>query len=126
MNQALSILLVEDDATLKEMYQIRLEQEGFKVVEVDTGEEALSAIAQNKFDLVLLDIMLPGISGLDVLSKLRTEEATKDLPIIILSALATDEDKMRGQEHGATAYIAKSEATPKEVIDKIKDTLNAS
>jgi len=125
MNQTPSILLVEDDAVLKEMYQIRLEQAGFKATIVETGEDALTVIKNQSFDLVLLDIMLPKISGLDVLQKLREGEDTKDLPIVILSALATDEDKMRAKELGATDYFAKSETTPKDMIVKIKEILHA-
>ncbi len=125
MNQAPSILLVEDDLILQEMYRIRLEQAGFRVTELVSGEEALRAIANNKFDLVLLDIMLPGVSGLDVLAELKDNDSTKDLPVIMLSALSTDEDKMRGREFGATDYIAKSESTPREVVAKIKSILDA-
>jgi len=107
------------------MYQIRLEQAGFKATIVETGEDALTVIKNQSFDLVLLDIMLPKISGLDVLQKLREGEDTKDLPIVILSALATDEDKMRAKELGATDYFAKSETTPKDMIVKIKEILHA-
>ena len=126
MNQTPSILLVEDDAILKEMYQISLEKAGFKMTAVDTGEDALTVIENHAFDLVLLDIMLPKISGLDVLQKLREGEATKDLPIVILSALGTDEDKMRAKELGATDYLTKSETTPKDMTERIKEILHAN
>ena len=115
-----TVLLVEDDAVLKEMYLARFASEGFKTIEVGSGEEAKEKIEADKIDLVLLDIMLPGqLSGLDVLSWLRGREETKDLPVLLLSALATDEDKMRGHEMGANGYLSKSELTPEQVVEKI-------
>lgn len=124
MNQPAKILFVEDDPILRPMYADRIREEGYQVDDVITGEQAQQKLEQNKYDLVLLDVMLPKMSGLDVLQWARGRAETKDLPIVLLSALETDEDKTRGRELGATAYIAKAESTPKTVVEDIKRYLN--
>lgn len=124
MNQPANILFVEDDPILRPMYADRIREEGYQVDDVVTGEEAQKKLEEQKYDLVLLDVMLPKMSGLDVLQWARERAETKELPILLLSALETDEDKTRGRELGATAYIAKAESTPKTVVEDIKRYLN--
>lgn len=123
MSRAKKVLLVEDDKVLSEMYITRFNEESFEVQLTGSGEEAKNLLQNNEYDLVLLDIMLPGISGLDVLAWVRENEKLKNLPVFLLSALSTDEDKMRGKELGATGYLAKSETTPEQIVDSIKGAL---
>lgn len=119
-----TILLVEDDPILREMYVERLGQEHYQVIDVGSGEAAQEIISRQLLDVILLDIMLPGVSGLDLLALIREQAATKDLPVVLLSALGTAEDKIRGQELGATIYLAKAETTPGEVINEVKKILH--
>lgn len=118
-----TILLVEDDAVLSEMYLERFKGEKWAAVCVHTGEEAKQVLEKEPVGLVLLDIMLPGISGLDVLAWIRATESIKELPVFLLSALNTEEDKTRGRELGATGYLAKSETTPEQVVATVKKYL---
>jgi two-component system, OmpR family, phosphate regulon response regulator PhoB len=118
-----TILLVDDDLTLREMYEERLKAEGFRIIQASNGEEALLKAKETKADVVLLDIMMPKINGFDVLKFLKTNNETKDIPVIILSALIQDVDRAEGKKLGAFDYIVKSETMPGEVIAKIKAAL---
>ena len=119
------ILLVDDDLTLREMYEERLKAEGFKIVQASNGEEALAKAKEEKPHVVLLDIMMPKINGFDVLKTLKADPNTKNVPVIILSALIQDVDRVEGKKLGAFDYIVKSETMPGEVIEKIKAALKA-
>lgn len=118
-----SILLVDDDLTLREMYSERLKAEGFIVEMAKDGEEALKKATEIHPSVILLDIMMPKINGLDVLKKLREQEETKSIPVIVLTALIQDREKMESITRGADDYIVKSETMPGEVIQKVKDLL---
>lgn len=118
-----SILLVDDDLTLREMYSERLKAEGFVVEMAMDGEEALSKATEMHPNIILLDIMMPKINGLDVLKKLREQEDTKAIPVIVLTALIQDREKMESITRGADDYIVKSETMPGEVIQKVKNLL---
>lgn len=118
-----SILLVDDDLTLREMYSERLKAEGFVVEMAKDGEEALTKAAEIHPNIILLDIMMPKINGLDVLKKLREQDETKAIPVIVLTALIQDREKMESITRGADDYIVKSETMPGEVIQKVKDLL---
>jgi len=118
-----SILLVDDDLTLREMYNERLKAEGFVVETAKDGEEALSKAQDIKPNIILLDIMMPKINGLDVLKKLKQGAETKDIPVIVLTALIQDREKMESITRGADEYIVKSEMMPGDVIEKIKKLL---
>lgn len=118
-----SILLVDDDLTLREMYSERLKAEGFVVEMAMDGEEALSKATEMHPNIILLDIMMPKINGLDVLKKLREQEETKAIPVIVLTALIQDREKMESITRGADDYVVKSETMPGEVIQKVKDLL---
>ncbi len=119
-----SILLVDDDLTLREMYSERLKAEGFTVEMAKDGEEALSKAMDIKPSIILLDIMMPKINGLDVLKRLKQDSETKDIPVIVLTALIQDREKMESITSGADDYIVKSEMMPGEVIQKVKALLN--
>src|SRR3989344_4209139 len=88
-----SILLVDDDLTLREMYAERLKAEGFQVNSAKDGEEALQMASDNHPNIILLDIMMPKINGLDVLKKLKEQPDTKDIPVIVLTALIQDRER---------------------------------
>ncbi len=118
-----SILLVDDDLTLREMYAERLKAEGFAVDTAKDGEEALQKVTQTQPNIVLLDVMMPKINGLDVLKKMREQEGTKNIPVIVLTALIQDREKMESITRGADDYIVKSETMPGDVIQKVKNVL---
>ena len=92
-----SVLLVDDDLTLREMYESRLKAEGFILTTARDGEEALDQATKNKPNVILLDIMMPKINGLDVLKKLKSQTETKDIPVIVLTALIQDRDELGGR-----------------------------
>ncbi len=117
------ILLVEDDPVLSEMYKIRLQSEGYDVHHVENGKKALEEIPQFKPELILLDIMMPEMNGIDVLKYLRAQRETKEIPIFLLTALSQTRDRAVGMEAGADDYIVKSELMPKEVVDKVNEAL---
>lgn len=118
-----SILIVDDDIILRQMYEERLKAEEYSVDAATDGEEALKKAKDKKFDLILLDIMMPKINGLDVLKMLKSDEDTKNIPVILLTALIQDVDKQKGLAFGADDYIVKSETMPGEVMEKIKKVL---
>ena len=117
------ILLVEDDASLASVYRARLELEGFEVKEVHNGEDALSATLDYKPDLILLDVMMPKISGFDVLDILRNTPETANVRIIMLTALSQPKDKERAEGLGADDYLVKSQVVIGDVVTRIKHHL---
>lgn len=123
MPKGTKILMVDDDKMLLDMYKERLELAGYKVEATTNGEECLAKIRQIKPDIVLLDIMMPKVNGYDTLASLKSDPATKDIPVIILSALVRDINKSRSIEAGADDYIIKSEVMPVDVIKKIENVL---
>lgn len=113
------VLLVEDEAPIREMIRFVLETVGFKVVEAEDYDVALELLIEPYPDLVLLDWMLPGGSGIQFAKKLKQHEFTRDIPIIMLTARGEEEDKVRGLEAGADDYVTKP-FSPKELIARVK------
>ncbi|MBP6962001.1 response regulator, partial [Candidatus Saccharibacteria bacterium] len=109
------ILLVEDDNNLREIYEARLMAEGYDIVSARDGEEALSVAIKEKPDLVISDVMMPKISGFDMLDILRTTEETKNVKVIMMTALSQAEDKARAEKLGADRYLVKSQVTLEDV-----------
>jgi two-component system, OmpR family, phosphate regulon response regulator PhoB len=101
------VLVVEDEAALVTMLRYNLEKQGFRVEEAADGQEALTLIAETRPDLVLLDWMLPAMSGLEVCRQIRRRPATRDLPVIMVTARTEDQDAVRGLNTGADDYITK-------------------
>ena len=101
------VLVVEDEAALATMLRYNLEKQGYRVEEAADGQEALTRIAETQPDLVLLDWMLPQMSGLEVCRQIRRRSATRDLPVIMVTARTEDQDAVRGLNTGADDYIAK-------------------
>ena len=114
------VLLVEDDNALAAVYRSRLELENFEVYEVNNGEQALSAAQEYTPDLILLDAMMPKISGFDVLDILRGTPATKDVRVIMLTALSQPKDKERAERLGVDDYLVKSQVVIGDVIDRVR------
>ena len=102
-----TILVVEDEAALLTLLRYNLEKQGFRVEEATDGQEALLRVAENKPDLVLLDWMLPSLSGIEVCRQIRRKPATRDLPVIMVTARTEDQDAVRALDIGADDYITK-------------------
>lgn len=117
------ILLVEDDSNLREIYGARLEAEGYEILTANDGEEALAIAVKEKPDLIITDIMMPKISGFDMLDILRTTPETKDVKVIVMTALSQDDDRKRGTDLGADQYIVKSQVTLDDVVTIVKEAL---
>ena len=120
------ILLVEDDDALANVYMMRLRAEGLDVTRVANGEDALAAAKEHKPNLVLLDAMMPKVSGFDVLDILRNTPETANLKIIMLTALSQESDKQRAQGLGVDDYLVKSQVVISDVVDRIKYHLGQS
>lgn len=117
-----NILVVEDEEAIREMLMIVLQQSGFEVIAAVDAKEAQRVLEQNKIDLILLDWMLPGISGVEWARRLKKESLYRDVPIILLTARGEEEDKVRGLEIGADDYMTKP-FSPKELVARIKAVL---
>lgn len=117
------ILLVEDDVALAAVYKSRLELEGFEIREVNNGEDALSAAIEFKPDLILLDAMMPKISGFDVLDILRNTPDTTNIRVIMLTALSQPKDKERAEALGVDDYLVKSQVVIGDVVERIRHHL---
>lgn len=114
------VLIIDDDESIRTLYLERLKAEGFVVEIATNGENGLAKVTNFKPDIILLDVMMPKINGFAVLEILKTTPEYKKIPVIILSALIQEEDKKRGREGGAVAFLSKSESLPTEVVAKIK------
>ena len=117
------VLVVEDEIKIRNVVCMYLEKEGFNVLQTDNGVEALSMIEKEKPSLIILDIMLPGLSGLEVCKRIKTNKKTKDIYVIILSAKGQEWEKAEGYQVGADLYETKP-FSPKNLINNIKELLN--
>lgn len=119
----ISILLVEDDRFVSDIYKRRLGLEGYEVVFVSDGRDALNILEKMTPDLVLLDIMMPVVDGMKVLEKMKGEDRWRKIPVIMLTNLAEKEYIEKSIAMGADGYIIKAHFTPSEVMQKIKNVL---
>ncbi len=117
------ILIVEDDVSLRDVYSARLEAEGYQIAVAANGEEALATAVKERPDLILLDVMMPKISGFDVLDIVRTTPEIAHTRVIMMTALSAPEDKERGEKLGVDKYLVKSQVTLEEMVDAIKQVL---
>jgi len=117
------ILIVEDDKFVAELYEHQFTKQGFLAKIAVDGEAALAAVTAEKFDLVLLDIMIPKIDGLEVLKRLKADPAKRDIPAVILSNLGQEELIKQALQIGAKAYIVKSLYTPTQVVVEVRSIL---
>jgi DNA-binding response OmpR family regulator len=120
------IQLVEDDFSLRDIYSARLMAEGYDVVTASDGEEALAIAVRERPDLIILDVMMPKISGFDVLDILRQTPETKSTKVIMMTALSQDTDRQRGESLGVNKYLVKSQVTLEEVVTTVKGVLGGS
>ncbi len=118
-----NVLVVEDDKFLRELISQKLVKEGYNISQAVDGEEGLKKIKEEKPDLVLLDLILPGIDGFEVLVRAKEEQEVAKIPVIILSNLGQKEDIEKGIKLGAVDYLVKAHFTPGEIIEKIKRIL---
>ncbi len=114
------ILLVEDDTALASVYRSRLELEDFDVCEANNGEDALSLAVSEHPDLILLDVMMPKISGFDVLDILRNTPETTNIRVIMLTALSQPKDKERAEQLGVDDYLVKSQVVIGDVVERVR------
>lgn len=119
------ILLVEDEAAIREMTAMALERAGFMVEEAEDASAAERAVTDNLPDLILMDWMLPGSSGVELARRFRRDEYTREVPIIMLTARSEEDDRIRGLESGADDYVTKP-FSPRELIARIKAVLRRS
>jgi DNA-binding response OmpR family regulator len=120
------ILIVDDEPGFRRIYRDVLENEGYVVLEADNGQQGFDTAKAEMPGLVLLDIVLPGLSGFEVLKKIRADTQIKDLPIIFFSVLGDKETIKKGLELGANDYTVKGFYTPREILSKIRDLLMKS
>ena len=120
------ILLADDDITLRDLYKLRLEAEGFEVMTVCDGEECIAVVRREVPDLVITGIMIPKLGGLELLSELKKDPALQEIPVIVLTALVHDMVKVKSLMHGADDFLTKSEVAPDEVVTKVHRVIEAS
>ena len=113
------ILIIEDSASFRKIYKRVLEGDGFKILEAEDGETGWDLVQKEQPDLVLLDLVLPNISGFEVLKKIRADKLTREIPVIILSVLGEQKYIKEGLELGANDYTVKGFYSPKEILSKI-------
>jgi CheY-like chemotaxis protein len=117
------ILLVEDDKSLREIYGVRLLAEGYDIVSAGDGEEALAMAIKERPQLIVSDVMMPKISGFDMLDILRSTSETKDIKVIMMTALSSEDQRLRGQQLGADRYLVKSQVGIEDVVRTVHDVL---
>lgn len=119
------ILLVEDDQSLREIYGIRLTAEGYEIVPAGDGEQALALAVKEKPDLIISDVMMPKISGFDMLDILRSTPETKDIKVIMMTALSSEDQRERGEALGANRFLVKSQVGIEDVVNAVHEVLDA-
>ena len=117
------VMVVEDEASLREIYSIRITAEGYDVISAGDGEEGLAMAVREKPDLILADVMMPKISGFDMLDILRSTPETSKIKVIMMTALSADEQRQRGERLGAERYLVKSQVGIEDVINTIHEVL---
>ncbi len=117
---ALKILVVEDDKFLRELITQKLSREGYDVKEAVDGEDGVVKVKEEMPDIVLLDLILPGIDGFEVLAKIKEDSETEGIPVVILSNLGQRDDVERGLKLGAVDFLIKAHFTPGEIIEKVE------
>ena len=120
------ILLIEDDKFLRRACEVGLKKRGFTVVTANDGEEGLQKAQTDSFDLILMDMLMPKISGLEALQALKTDEQTRDIPVVMLSNSSIDSDVQRAKELGAAGYLVKASLSLQELGDQVISFLGGS
>jgi len=118
-----TILFIEDESALQKTFGEILKQEGYETISALDGETGLRLVKSQKPDLILLDLILPKMHGFEVLKKLKEDEETKDIPVIVLTNLEKIEDVDKALELGATTYLVKAKYSLEEIVEKIKNAI---
>lgn len=119
----LKILVIDDDRFLAQIYILTLKKVGYEVLLMENGIDGLEAAKKEKPDAIILDILMPGIDGFQVLRELKKSEKTKDIPVIMLTSLSQKEDEEMGMRGGAQAFLTKSTTLPDDVVKQLKKLL---
>jgi len=119
------IMVIEDEKEIRELLRYNLERAGYRVRAVGDGEQGLEELFATRPEVLVLDLMLPGRNGLEILREVRAEPATRDVPVLVLTARATEMDKLLGFEHGADDYLTKP-FSPREAVARVKALLRRS
>lgn len=117
------ILIIEDDPLIVKIYTTRLTVDGYQVISAENGEQGLKLAESELPDLIILDLMMPRLDGFDVMAKVRQNEKLKNVPILVYSNLAQEEEMERAKSLGATEFIIKANLSPTEMVNKIKQYL---
>lgn len=123
MKDKKKILIIEDERFLLEMYDMRLTAAGFEVITALEGKEGLHLAVEKKPDLIILDIVLPGVSGYEILRMLKKDPDTKDITVLVFSNLGQEEEIQKGLDLGASDYVVKTDVTPSQLVEKVKKML---
>jgi len=118
-----SVLIIEDDPLLTKMYETKFVSEGFAVTKAADGEEGLKVALSGHPDMILLDVMMPRLSGIDMLSQLRTDSWGASAPVIILSNLSQEQEGEKAKALGVKEYLVKANFTPAELVEKVRSHL---
>lgn len=125
-NQKYTLVVIEDDKYLADIYATKLKLEGFNVEVANDGKAGLAAVKKFMPDLILLDILMPVMDGFSVLHAIKTDDNTKDLTVIMLTNLNSQEDVKKGLELGAADYMVKAHFVPDDIVNKVQNILNIS
>jgi two-component system alkaline phosphatase synthesis response regulator PhoP len=118
------VMLVEDDNNLREIYQARLSAEGYQLFSAKDGEEALALAVKEKPDLIICDVMMPKVSGFEMLDILRTTQGIQNTRVIVMTALSQAEDKAKAEKLGADLYLVKSQVTLEDMARSVRNLLS--
>lgn len=118
-----TILLIEDEGLLSRMYAKKLELDGYQVLVAANGQEGIALLGQNTVDLVICDMMMPVMDGLETLKVIKNNHATKTIPVIMLSNVSEEEYVSKAMEFGAVDYLVKNKLLPADVVTKVKEVL---
>jgi len=122
-NDKKKILLVEDDAMISSIYETKFTADGFEVLVAVDGAKGLELAMNEKPDIIMLDVILPGLDGFSVLEEIKKDKTIRNTPVIMLTNLGTEEDRIKGQKMGALDYLIKASLTPGQISDKIEQAL---
>jgi DNA-binding response OmpR family regulator len=122
-NNKITVLLIEDDSSFRQIYLDMFKSEGYNVLVAENGEIGLDLAKEKKPDLIILDLVLPGLQGFDVLKRIRSDADTRNIPVLVATVLGTYTDVKKGLELGATDYMVKGFFGPREILVKIQSIL---
>jgi DNA-binding response OmpR family regulator len=120
------IAIIEDDPTINQMYRMKFEANGFDVQLANDGERGVALAKAFKPDLILLDMQMPTMNGLEALSEIRSNDWGKQIPVIILTNMGEEESPKELRDLGIESYIVKADLTPSQVVERVKETLKLS